>query len=295
MVNNIKFTAPFIYEIAVLLGHIIYQKTHLTVNDDEIAYIALHVGTRIEEINSYKDKVRVCFVFPEYYSFRNNPLHEHFAEFTNDIVITNIYTSPLQITDNVGADLVITTVQINISRPSVIISSFVTPDDKRKIRNAIDSIRKHKASRNFQHILRSIFDPNLYQRISQYESREVAINQIGSLLKEKGYVDDEYIQKTIEREKVSATNFGKIAIPHPIDYYVPTSSIAVTILKKPLIWGTSTINVIFMLAISKSDYSYIQDVFPFLVRICSNPQQLEQIAASTSADNFMQLLLDFTK
>ena len=60
----IKNAYPYVYEIAVFIAEIIQSDTGLMVSEDEIAFIALHVGCFIEEQGSRGNKLRALVVTP---------------------------------------------------------------------------------------------------------------------------------------------------------------------------------------------------------------------------------------
>jgi lichenan operon transcriptional antiterminator len=81
-----------------------------------------------------------------------------------------------------------------------------------------------------------------------------------------------------------------IAIPHPSDCRAARSAIAVSLLRKPLSWGTSSVRIIFMICVSKSDLSDFSDIFSYLPRVCSDYKTLEQLASASSYPDFIQIL-----
>jgi lichenan operon transcriptional antiterminator len=117
-----------------------------------------------------------------------------------------------------------------------------------------------------------------------------AIYDMSSKLIDQGYVPQEFVDRLLERESISPTNFGMIAIPHPIDYYSSKSVIAVSILKSPVTWGNSDVRIIFMFTTNKKDIVDYSDVFPFLAEICSSEENIMQLIQSDSCDHFIELL-----
>ena len=106
-----------------------------------------------------------------------------------------------------------------------------------------------------------------------------------------GYVQAEFKQKIFDREKISATNFGMIAIPHPIDYYANKTVIEVAILKSPILWGNTSVKIIFMVCINKRDFSNFSDVFSFLAGTCSDEINLDRLVNVASYDEFMNTMI----
>jgi lichenan operon transcriptional antiterminator len=66
--RKIKNDFPLIYVIAVYISNIINKKTNHTLSEDEIAYIALHIGVLMEEKKAYSEKLTCVVLAPDYYT-----------------------------------------------------------------------------------------------------------------------------------------------------------------------------------------------------------------------------------
>lgn len=63
-----------------------------------------------------------------------------------------------------------------------------------------------------------ILSPDNILLNAEIDNKESAIRLTGSVLAENGYVDDDYIEKMLEREELSSTYMGNfVAIPHGTD------------------------------------------------------------------------------
>jgi lichenan operon transcriptional antiterminator len=54
MVNEIKNNFPFSFELAIVASEVIQRKYAITINEDEIGYIAIHLAVAIERIKNVK-------------------------------------------------------------------------------------------------------------------------------------------------------------------------------------------------------------------------------------------------
>lgn len=108
-----------------------------------------------------------------------------------------------------------------------------------------------------------IFDEKLVKLNLQAQSRDDALEQLGSLLVQRGYVNGNYVEAIIRREEeyptgIQTESFG-VAIPHTDKEYVRQASIAVAVLAEPVVFGEMgtdeelEVNMIFMLAIKEPD------------------------------------------
>lgn len=290
LLYNIKSTSPFIYDIAVYISNLISKEQHVEVYDDEIAYIALHIGARIEELNSIRDKLKAVLVCPQYYSYYNQQFKKIETYFHDDMMISSIVTNPIELED-ISCDIILSTIPVNKGNHCVLISNFFNENDKDNISIMIKRLKKAKARDKTIDLLRKLIDKKLFTLHAKYQSKEDAINQMSDALHSLGYVQEEFKQKIFDREKISATNFGMIAIPHPIDFYANKTVIEVSILKTPVLWGNTSVRIIFMVCINKRDFSNFSDVFSFLAGTCSDDENLERLVNVKSYDEFMNTII----
>lgn len=283
---NIKATSPFIYDIAVYICNIIAKAQHVEVYDDEIAYIALHIGARIEELNCTRDKLKAILVCPQYYSYYNQQFKKIESYFHDEFVISSIVTNPISL-DASKCDLVLSTIPLENCPHYVWISNFFNETDKDNISTLIKKIKRSIAKEKTIEQLNHLIDQQLFGIQEQYASKEDALIHMGNKLVSKGYVTEEFIDKLFVRENISSTNFGMIAIPHPIDYYAKKTVIEVSILKSPIPWGNTSVKIIFMFCINKLDFSSFSDVFSFLAGTCSDDRNLESLVSSSTYQEFM--------
>ena len=286
LLYNIKSTSPFIYDIAVFISNLISKEQQVEVYDDEIAYIALHIGARIEEINSTRDKLQAILVCPQYYSYQNKQFKRMEAYFHDDMLITSIVTNPVLL-DAVSCDFIISTIPLD-QAAHVLISNFFNDADKEAINSTIKSLKQTRARKKTMELLSQLIDEDLFTPIANFTSKDEAIHSMASKLIQKGYVGEEYTAKIVDREAISSTNFGMIAVPHPIDYYAKKTVIEVVILQHAISWGNTDVKIIFMFCISKLDFASFSDVFSFLAGTCSNQENLECLASSKSYQAFMK-------
>lgn len=284
---NIKSTSPFIYDIAVYISNIIGKAQQVQVYDDEIAYIALHIGARIEELNCTRDKLQAVLVCPQYYSYYNQQFKKIESYFHDEFMITSIITNPIELNETT-CDLVLSTIPLEETRHCVMISNFFNEADKDKISCMIKHIKRAKAKDKTIELLTRLIDKQLFTVDASYSSKEDALKTMGEQLVKRGFVEEAFIEKIFDREKISSTNFGMLAIPHPIDYYAKKTVIEVSILKEPIPWGNTSVKIIFMFCINKLDFSNFSDVFSFLAGTCSDDSNLTCLVNASSYQAFMK-------
>lgn len=130
------------------------------------------------------------------------------------------------------------------------------------------------------------------------DNQEEVINHLGGLLFEEGYVDSDFCDAVIEREKEFSTGlpvepFG-VAIPHTDASHVKNSAVAIGVLTRPIPFGVMggegkiNVEIVFLMAIKdcESQVAMLQS----LAEIVQNKnvmQKLRSINDPISASNLL--------
>lgn len=82
--------------------------------------------------------------------------------------------------------------------------------------------------------------------------KEMVIRQVGQMLCDSGYVDQEYVDAMVKREETFATNIGNgIALPHGVEEAkknVKSSGIAVMVFPEGTDWGGEDVKLVIGIA-----------------------------------------------
>ena len=290
MLSVIKRSSPITYDLAVVVANIISKEYGYKVSESEIAYIALHLGTRIEEIKSFRTRLKAIIVCPEYYVY-NSPLHKIVELYKEDLYISNVYTSFDYISDN-DVDLIICTIEPDRPMENILfISNFLNSKDRNDIANEIINIKKHKKMIGKKEIIKELFKKELFFKDVSLENRDEAIEFLTNRMEQSGYVDETYKSSLVRREEIAPTNFGLIAIPHPAEYNAKKTVISAALLDKQVMWASSKVSIIMMIAINNKDFSTFDDVFSSLCAIAGDATNIKQLLSSNSYEEFLDVLM----
>lgn len=132
LADVIKTSCPLIYDISVSLAATIKDKTGISINDDEIAYIAFHLGSALEAQKSLTEKITVALYCPSYYDMRLKITDVIKEYYSNDVLITNILTDESDLDKIKETDLIITTIPVSAitATPMILISLFLNEKDR---------------------------------------------------------------------------------------------------------------------------------------------------------------------
>jgi len=294
LVRSIKTSYPMIYDVAVFMASQIQRAKSITMNDDEISYIALHLGSFLERQSRREERLTVAIVCPGYYDM-HTILRERIesalgAELSVEVVVTRTDVDWLDF----STDLVLTTITgKGVSERVVVIQPFLTDGDIDNIRRAITRVRRHRRRAQIKDDLLLYFSDGLFLRNQQAASEVEMIRTLGALMVERGVIDESYVEGAVERELMSSTAFtDTIAVPHAMVMSASKTSIAIAVNETPMQWGDNRVNVIALIAFSSSGRSSFQEVFDQFVEVFADRGDvLELIKRSTDFATFIEELV----
>ena len=292
--RSIKTSYPMIYDVAVFMASVIQRERSITINEDEISYIALHLGSHLERQSRREERVSCAIVLPGYYDLHQVLRAKVEAALGDELSVEIVVTRTDVNWDDFSTDLVLTTIADRaFAENVVVIQPFLTETDIENIRKAIARLRRHRRRRQIKDDLLLYFDKGLFLR-NQHADDEVAmIRALGSLMVERDIIDESYVDGAIERELMSSTAFtDTIAVPHAMAMTASRTSIAIAVNETPMQWGENRVNVVALIAFSASGRASFQTVFDQIVDVFSERGQvLELIRKSVDFASFIEELV----
>lgn len=188
LTGSIKQNCPLIYDAAVNAARIIHEHTDIHLNDDEIAYIAFHIGGALEIQNSIRSKLSVALFCPNYYNLNSQLSEKIISRFRDSLLLTNILTDE----DELGkttADLIISTMDTDRAKEAamIVISPFLNDADIRSVSDKIEAIRTQKKRDLFKELLSYILKPELFIHKHFMPSKQAIIHELCVNLYRRGY------------------------------------------------------------------------------------------------------------
>lgn len=241
LTEEIKTSCPLIYDVSVCLSSIIKERTGISINDDEIAYIAFHLGSTLEAQKNLSEKVTAALYCPSYYDTNvklTDTINRHFS---SELLITNIFTEERELEKAGKSDLVLSTVPLNsvIQLPLLQISPFFTEKDVQSLRRQLTEIKTNKRRKQFREYLEYLIVPEFFERRDDLTDYDQVVRHMVGKMVSMGYVDEDFEQDIRAREQLSATAFQDFAIPHAMKMRAHKTGINVLISDTPVKWGIS--------------------------------------------------------
>lgn len=126
---------------------------------------------------------------------------------------------------------------------------------------------------------------------AEVEDKESAIRLTGNVLVERGHVDSAYIEKMLEREKLTSTYIGNfVAIPHGTEdakQSVKESGIAIIQVPNGVDFGNGNI-VKLLIGIAGKDNEHL-DILSQIAIVCSEEENVEKIVNAASKEEILSL------
>ncbi|EGB1113522.1 BglG family transcription antiterminator [Listeria monocytogenes] len=288
---DIKTSYPVTFDIAVYISSLLQEKLAIDFNEDEISFIALHIGSFLESENRDDIRLEIGLLVDDYHDLRTNMLKKLRARFENEATIKLIENEDSE----ENFDIILTTNRdIALEKAgSIFIHPLLTTKDIKKISNRIQTKKKilenHIRGQQIdRYIVRSLYanqiDPS---ELTPAKIRE----QMISKMEKQTFVTPEFKEKVEKRERMAPTSFPSgIAIPHSIKNDALQSGVSIMTLQEPIYWNDVKIKIIALVAISKKDATEFNDFFEKFVEIVSEPINTKRLSLAESFEEFIQKL-----
>ncbi|GAA1056028.1 transcriptional antiterminator [Agromyces luteolus] len=268
---SIKSAYPLIYDLAVYLASELARLEGITVNDDEIAYLAMHLGAQLERTRSRGDVVRVAVDVPEYHDARALLVARLRSALGDEADLVD--------DDPDDADLVVAVLPPESPLPAVVtVAPFPTDDDVGRVRAEVARLRRGRRRARLASTLSHSIGPELFVRGVGGRDREAVIRLLGDRLIDAGVIDDAYVQGALERERMSSTAFTDLlAVPHAMTMTATRSAIAIAIDERAIEWGDANVHVVALIAFAEDGRAEFQSVFDQFVEAFSEPENVRRL------------------
>jgi len=286
---SIKAAYPLIYELAVYIASELARTEGIAVDDDEIAYIAMHVGAYLDQRRSRGEIVRVAVSAPAYHD-----VHTALAARIRSAVDDEVeLVAP-------GEEAERADVLVAVIEPSspverlVLVAPFPTEVDLERVRAEIARVRRARRRARLAASLSRYIAPELFVRGLRGFDRDGAIRMLGDRMISAGVIDRAYVEGALERERLSSTAFTEhLAVPHAMTMTARRTAIAIAIDDVPINWGGASVNVVALIAFAESGRAEFQEVFDQFVEAFSERENVQRLVVG--ATDYPGLLAELSR
>ena len=273
------------------------KKFNISINEDEVGYIALHIAAAIDRLNNKTKAIVVCSSGIGTSQMVANRLGKQLPELEINGVIPIKYLTDEIIEEN---DIIISTIALSKKIPKVVcVSTFINETDIEHIR---EFLSKSKIKNN--HIVEEIQNNNL--NINNIISADYCFIDDGKLSyldtikkyalimeKDGKIVKPGFYKDILDREEKDSTIIGNgITIPHAHEGLVLSPKICIIKLNNPIIWNEENIDLILILALKFKDISTTKVFFKNFYSLLDNKDMVKKIKDSNSTEEIVSIFLD---
>lgn len=290
---QIKSEYAPVYDMAVYIAHRFSTAMDIEVGENEIAFIAFHIGAYFEKFSAPDGAITCTVIIEEYHDFARRLVDDLKAEFGDDISVVAVRSCDSYLADPPESDVVVTTVDVPVCGGStkILIGPILTKQNVRKIRDRLCAIQERRRL-YAQGLLGHLLWPELFIRNIDAVDATSCIDRMGELLAAQELVTPEFIANVHLRENVSSTAFTDcLAIPHAISVYPKRSFIAVVHNDAPIPWGRHDVRFVLLIGTAQEDMGLFRDVLDLIIEVFSS---VETTMRLMQTDTFEEFLAAFT-
>ena len=280
LTRSLKSTYPMIFEVAVFVASRLQERLGIPLPDDEIAYIAMHVGGRLERSRRADQLLTATIVCPGYYDLHELLRSSVDRSLGQAIEVVGVETRVDPDWSSIDTDLVLTTIDPATPADRIVkIQPFLTDADIERVQAAAGRIRRSRRLARLRTELERYFAPSAFVRgLDAAAGEEGVIRTLGAALIAQGVIDEDYVHRAIDRERLSSTAFtDALAVPHAIGMTATRTSIAIGIADPSIPWGDGRVQVVALVAFSENDREAFQTVFEQFVEVFSERDSVQRI------------------
>ncbi|MBA9029162.1 BglG family transcription antiterminator [Peribacillus huizhouensis] len=289
LTHKIKDSYPLIYELAVFVSNQLQILEKIHIKEDEISFIAFHIGSFFERKKELEKKILCVILCPNYYDMQLTLVQKLEKKYQESIEIIQVCTEISEVKIHQKVDLFISTLPIkNKEVPSVIVHPYLTEEDHEYIQNQVTKLKRQKEMSKVKKYLDLYFNKDLFMKNVYLDNDEQYIEYMSNLLYEKGYVSKEYGQSILEREKMSSTAFNNnVAVPHSMGMDAIKTGICMIILDRPVKWGKEKVQIIAMISINNQNRELFSPFFEGVINVLSEWKNTNELIQAIDYEDFM--------
>ncbi|SDZ65793.1 lichenan operon transcriptional antiterminator [Evansella caseinilytica] len=287
LLQDIKKTYPMAFEAGVVAGLALEKLTNVTIDENEIGYLALHIGAAIERRNLKSDKPKraivVCASGAGSAQMIKYKLKSRFSDKIEVIKTTEYYKLAQCSLDAVDVIISSIPIQEELPVPIIYVNTILNDHDFSKIDHFITD-RRTTVSEYLSNDLIFIHQP--------LNRKESVLAFLSSELKGRGLVGDDFLDGLYEREKVAPTAYGNlVAIPHPITPKWHETFVSICTLEKPVMWGDKPVQLVCLLNVKKESTEDLEALYGLLTKIVESPDLVQECLKCKKEKDVIEVLL----
>ncbi|GJK94423.1 BglG family transcription antiterminator [Klebsiella grimontii] len=289
LLDNIKQHYPMAWDMTLAAVSSWGKYTPYAISENEIGFLVLHIGVGLERHYNigYQRQPQVLLVFDTSNAMVRMIEAILQRKYPQLEIAATLSQREYEQRQEVAEDFVISTVRISEKdKPVVTIAPF--PTDYQ-----LDQIGKLVlVDRTRPWMLNKYFDESHFQVIDAPMDRQTLFATLCQQLQREGFVGAEFHDSVVEREAIVSTMLGDgIALPHALGLLAKKTVVYTVIAPHGIAWGDETAHIIFLLAISKSEYEEAMAIYDIFVTFLRE-RAMARLAVTRSFDEFKAVAME---
>ena len=289
LLENIKQHYPMAWDMTLAAVSSWGKYTPYAISENEIGFLVLHIGVGLERhynigYQRQPQVLLVCDTSNAMVRMIEAILQRKYPQLE---IAATLSQREYEQRQEVAEDFVISTVRISEKdKPVVTIAPF--PTDYQ-----LDQIGKLVlVDRTRPWMLNKYFDEAHFQVIDAPMDRQTLFATLCQQLQREGFVGAEFHDSVVEREAIVSTMLGDgIALPHALGLLAKKTVVYTVIAPHGIAWGDETAHIIFLLAISKSEYEEAMAIYDIFVTFLRE-RAMARLAVTRSFDEFKAVAME---
>ncbi|MEC6747230.1 BglG family transcription antiterminator [Marinilactibacillus sp. XAAS-LB27] len=285
MLEDIKSHYPLAFEAGITAATVINQTLSVEIDENEVAYIALHLGAAIERVKENLSLKKCYIVCASGIGSSKLIQYKLKSEFRSEIEVlgtTELYR--LKEIPYPDIDFIISAVPINepLPVPVLEVNAILSQVDLNNIKQFIKSDHSNP--------LTFIDEEHTFLNQS-FRSKEEIFLFLMDQLKEKHALSEDYIEQLEKREEIVPTAYGNyVSIPHPITPQTSTTFLTFCTLKQPIQWGERKVQFVCLLNVEKDSLEDLQRLYDVLGKIVNTPSIVSKLLQCETYAEFIETI-----
>ncbi|MCG1027101.1 BglG family transcription antiterminator [Virgibacillus halodenitrificans] len=286
MLEDIKKNYPLAFEAGIIAGLVIEESTGVKIDENEIGYLALHIGAAIERKKLHSGPKRCLIVCASGMGTAQLIYYKLKARFDKslDVIGTTEYYNLDKV--NLGeVDVIVSSIPIeeDLPVPVIRVNAILGTTDLERIEKFIGAE---------ENMIATYFKKDLMYLRKDFADKETLLEFIHKELVEKKLVGEAFLESVYQREEVAPTSFGNlVAIPHPLTPQSKVTFLAICTLTKPIMWNEKPTQFICILSVKKGSKEDLQPMYEVLGNIVESNTMVQKLIQANSYEQFMSLLI----
>lgn len=293
--EEVKRKYPLIFEMGVWVCKIIEERLKIIISENEISFIALHIGSAYERANLRK-KYKCILICPHNKMITDLCVQKIVNRFSErmEIIKCMSYFEEADILKN-KPDFILTTQPLThtLEIMTAEVSMFFDYKDEAVVFQILNRLDQIRYKNNFQFFILNLIREEFFTVNMVEEQPEKIISAMCDNLYSRGYVTEGFKESVLKRETLSSTSFfHDFAIPHNMsNQYTIHSAISAAILKRPVKWGQYDVRLVLLLAITEENRNLLKIFFDWLNGVVSDSEKFTKLLEVQDYKDFVSTLL----